>query len=72
MKSIVSIYTVDNKRLQATGFDAELMSHDFGLQKWWYYEFICECPLIFKEDLIKCLISKGRTVFIDGLKQQIL
>lgn len=66
--SSVIIHTVDG-RLRATGFDAQLMGSDFGLKKWYHWEFICECPLIFKDALIKALNSKGRTVYIDGVIQ---
>jgi hypothetical protein len=63
--SHISIKTVGNL-LVATGFEAELMAHDFGLNLKYHFEFICECPLLFKEHLIKRLISKGRTVFLDN------
>lgn len=66
--SSVIIHTVDGK-LRATGFDAQLMSTDFGLKKWYHWEFICECPLIFKDALIKALVAKGRRVYIDGVLQ---
>lgn len=63
--SHINIKTVGNL-LVTTGFDACLMATDFGLKKRFYHEFICECPLLFKEHLIKRLISKGRTVFLDN------
>lgn len=68
MSSSVLIYTVDGK-LQATGFDAQLMSSGFGLKKRYHFTFICECSLLFKDALVKALDSKGRRVYIDGVLQ---
>lgn len=63
--SHISIST-DGNLLVTTGFEACLMATDFGLKKRFFHEFICECPLLFKDALIKRLIARGRTVFLDG------